>query len=131
MAAGRRRDLLLILILAVLPALAYAPAWREGRLLAPGDGGTLHLPLRAEVWRALERGEVPSWNPSSFSGAPLLAAYRPGAFHPLMTVLTPLAPFAAFQLLVLVSLALCGPLGFLYARRLGAEPVGALLCASN
>jgi len=131
MAAGRRRDLLLILILAVLPALAYAPAWRDGRLLAPGDAATLHLPLRAEVWQALDRGEIPSWNPSAFSGAPLLAAYRPGAFHPLMMVLTPLAPFTAFQLLVVISLGLCGPLGFLYARRLGAEPVGALLSGAG
>ncbi len=131
MAAGRWRDLLPILILAVLPALAYAPAWHEGRLLAPGDGVTLHLPLRTEVWRALDRGETPSWNPSAFSGAPLLAAYRPGAFHPLMMVLTPLAPFTAFQLLVVVSLGLCGPLAFLYVRRLGAEPVGALLSGAG
>ena len=63
--------------------MAYAPAWSEGRLLAPGDGAALHLPLRAEVWRAWDRGEVPSWNGSSFSGTPLLASYRPGAFHPL------------------------------------------------
>jgi hypothetical protein len=131
MGAGRRRDLLLILILAGLPALAYAPAWHEGQLLAPGDGATFHLPLRTEVWRALDRGEIPSWNPSAFSGSPLLAAYRPGAFHPLMMVLTPLAPFTAFQLLVVVSLGLCGPLGFLYARRLGAEPVGALLSGAG
>ena len=123
----RRRDLLLILLLAVAPPLAYVPAWSEGRLLAPGDGAALHLPLRAEVWRGWDRGEVPSWNGASFSGTPLLASYRPGALHPLTVVLTPLAPFAAFQALVLVSLALAGPLVFLYARRLGADPVGALV----
>ena len=123
----RRRDVLLILILAALPILAYAPAWRGGLLLAPGDGTALHLPLRAEAWRALDRGEIPSWNTASFSGTPLLAAYRPGTFHPLMAALTPLAPFAAFQILVLLSLALTAPIGFVYARRLGAEPVGALV----
>jgi hypothetical protein len=123
----RRRDLPLILLLAVAPPLAYAPAWSEGRLLAPGDGAALHLPLRAEVWRAWGRGEVPSWNGASFSGTPLLASYRPGALHPLTVVLTPLAPFAAFQALVLASLALAGPLVFLYARRLGADPVGSLV----
>jgi hypothetical protein len=127
MAAGLRRSVPWILILAVLPALAYAPAWQAGVLLGPGDGTALHLPLRAEAWRALDRGEVPSWNPSSFSGTPLLAAYRPGVFHPLMVALTPFAPFTAFQALVLLSLALTAPLGFLYARRLGAEPVGGLL----
>ena len=122
-----RRDLLLAVLLAAAPLVAYAPAVREGRLLAPGDGAALHLPLRVEVWRAWDRGEVPSWNGSFFSGTPLLASYRPGAFHPLMVALTPLAPFAAFQALVLTSLALCGPLVFLYARRLGADPVGALV----
>jgi len=125
----RWRDILLVLILAVLPVLAYAPAWRAGLLLGPGDGTALHLPLRVEAWRALERGEVPSWNPASFSGTPLLAAYRPGGLHPLMMALTPLAPFSAFQVLVLLSLALTAPIGFLYARRLGAEPVGALVAA--
>ena len=107
---SERRELLLILLLAAAPLLAYAPAWREGRLLAPGDGAALHLPLRSEVFRAWQRGEVPSWNGSIFSGTPLLASYRPGALHPLMLALAPLPPLAAFQLLVLVSLALTGPL---------------------
>jgi hypothetical protein len=128
-AARGRRDLLVLLLLAAAPVVAYAPAWLSGRLLAPGDGAALHLPLRAEVWRAWGRGQVPSWNESVFSGAPLLASYRPGALHPLTVALTPLAPFGAFQALVLSSLALLGPLTFLYARRLGADRVGGLVAA--
>ena len=122
-----RLDLLLTLLLAAAPLLAHAPAWLDGRLLAPGDGAALHLPLRAEVWRAWGRGEVPSWNGSVFSGTPLLASYRPGALHPLTVALTPLAPFGAFQVLVLASLALLGPLTFRCARRLGADAVGAFV----
>ena len=127
MAAARRRELLLVLLLALAPVLAHAPAWVAGQLLGPGDGVALHLPLRAEAWRAIEHGRVPSWNPSSFSGSPLLAAYRPGVFHPLMAALTPLAPFAAFQVLVLLSLALAAPLTYAWARQLGAEPAGAFV----
>ena len=93
-----------VLLLAAAPVVAYAPAWREGRLLAPGDGAALHLPLRVETFRAWQRGEVPSWNASIFSGTPLLASYRPGALHPLMLALAPLPPLVAFQLLVLVAL---------------------------
>jgi hypothetical protein len=126
---GTRRDFLLVLVLAAAPLAAYAPAWGTGRLLAPGEGAALHLPLRAEAWRAWARGEVPSWNASAFAGAPLLASYRAGVLHPLLVALTPLAPFAAFQMLVLLSLALTGPLVFLLARRLGAEAVGALVAA--
>jgi hypothetical protein len=118
-----------LLLLALAPLVAYAPALREGRLLAPGDGVALHLPLRAEAWQAWNRGEVPSWNPSAFSGSPLLASYRPGALHPLTVALTPIAPFAAFQVLVLVSLGLVGPLVYLYVRRLGAGEIGASVAA--
>ncbi len=127
MAAAPRRELLLILLLALAPLLAHAPAWTSGQILGPGDGVALHLPLRAEAWRALARGEIPSWSPSTFSGSPLLAAYRPGVFHPLMAALTPLAPFVAFQVLVLVSLGLTAPLTYIWARRLGAEPAGAFV----
>src|SRR5512139_1957017 len=126
-AASARRDVLAVLLLAVAPLVAYAPAWGEGRLLAPGDGTALHLPLRTEAWRAWSRGEMPSWNPSVFSGTPLLASYRPGALHPLMLALAPLEPLVAFQVLVIASLGLAGVLTFLWARRLGAEPVGAFV----
>jgi hypothetical protein len=116
-----------VLLLAVTPLLAYAPALMEGRILAPGDGAALHLPLRTEAWRAWGRGEVPSWNPSVFSGTPLLASYRPGALHPLMLALARFDPLAAFQVLVITSLGLAGVVTFLWARRLGAEPVGAFV----
>jgi len=113
-----------MLLLAILPAIAHAPAWLEGRLLGPGDGSALHYPLRAEVWSAWRRGELPAWNPWIFSGTPLLAAYRPGALHPLMLALAPLESFAAFQLLVLLSLGSAAVLTFAYVRRLGAGTLG-------
>jgi len=122
-----RRDALLLLLLALLPALAYAPAWMGGRLLGPGDGAALHFPLRALVFEGYARGEVPEWNSTIFLGTPLLASYRPGAFYPLMPALALWPPFAAFQLLVLFSLGAAGVLVFLYLRRLGAERVGAFV----
>jgi Bacterial membrane protein YfhO len=124
-----KRDRILLLLLAALPVLAHAPAWREERLLGGGDGTALHFPMRAEVFRAYARGDLPSWNPGIFSGTPLLAAYRPGAFHPLMPLLAPFDPFPAFQALVLVSLAATAALSFLFLRRLGAERVGAYVGA--
>ncbi len=124
-----RRDAALALLLAALPLVAYAPAWLEDRLLGPGEGAALHFPMRAEVFEAYARGDLPSWNPGIFSGTPLLAAYRPGAFHPLMPLLAPLPPFAAFQLLVLVSLAATAAFSFLYLMRLGAHRVGAYVGA--
>src|SRR5262249_31654662 len=122
-----RRDAAVLLLLATLPAIAYAPAWTAGRLLGPGDGAALHFPLRALVWESWRAGDLPAWNPTIFLGTPLLAAYRPGALYPLMAALSALPPFAAFQVLVLVSLAASAVLVFLYLRRLGAERVGAFV----
>ena len=124
MSRGARPALVLALLF-VLPAVAYAPAWWEERLLGPGDGTFLHFPLRAEAFRDWRRGELPTWNPAIFSGAPLLAGYRAGVFYPLMPALSPFPPFVAFQLLVLMSLGAAGALAFLYLRRLGANVVGA------
>lgn len=114
-----------LLLLAVLPVLAHAPALGEGRLLGPGKGAALHYPLRAEVWASYRRGELPSWNPTIFSGAPLLAAYRPGALYPPLLLGSVLSPFAAFQVLVLASLSAAAVLLFLYLRRMGANMLGA------
>jgi len=112
------------LLLALLPAIAYAPALFEGRLLGPGDGGALHYPDKAAVWSAYRQGVLPAWNPQVLLGTPLLAAYHPGAFFPLVAALCLLAPYAAFQSLVLVSLASIGPLLYAYVRMLGAGRVG-------
>ena len=127
----RRNDALLIVLLAALPLLAYLPALRAGRLLGPGDGADLHLPLRAAVWESYRSGDLPAWNPGIFLGTPLLAAYRPGAFYPPMFALAALPSFNAFQVLVLASLAASGPLVFLYVRRLGGEGIGAFVAGMS
>ena len=120
-----RADGLILALLAALPPLAHAPAWWEQRLLGPGDGAALHLPLRAAAWESLRHGEIPAWNPTIFSGTALLAAYRPGALYPPMVMLAALDPFDAFQILVLASLSAAAMLTFLYLRRLGAGRIGA------
>jgi len=122
-ARRRLRAALAPALLAVLPVLAYAPAWWEGRLLGPGDGAALHFPLRAAAWEAWRGGDLPAWNSGIFLGTPLLAAYRPGALLPLMLPLALFPPFTAFQVLVLLSLSLSAVLGFVYVERLGGERV--------
>jgi len=122
---ARRADIGVAALLAALPLAALFPAIAEGRLLAPGDGFALHYPLRAAAWEALESRRVPGWNHDIFGGTPLLAAFRPGAIHPLMLGLAPLPPFIAFQTLVVVSLALAALLVYLYLRRIRCGHVGA------
>jgi uncharacterized membrane protein len=119
------RDLGLALLLALLPAIAYAPALFEERLLGPGDGGALHFPDKAAVWSAYRQGVLPAWNPQVLLGTPLLAAYHPGAFFPLVAALCLLPPYVAFQALVLLSLSATGPLLYAYVRQLGVRRIGA------
>jgi hypothetical protein len=116
---------MLAVLLAVMPALAHAPAWWEGRLLGPGDGAALHFPLKAMAWESLRNGELPTWAPGIFQGTPLLASYWPGALYPPTVLAALLPPFTAFQILVLVSLAAAAVLTFFYLRRLGAGRTGA------
>jgi hypothetical protein len=120
-----------VLALAVLvaaPLVAFAPAWWDQRLLGSGDAAALHYPLRALVFESWARGELPSWNPTIFLGAPLLAGYRAGALFPPTVALTLLGdPFLAFQSLVLFSLSAAAALMHVYLRRLGAHPLGGLL----
>jgi len=123
----RGRDGLIVALLAVLPAMAYAPALFQQRLMGQGDAAVLHFPLRAAVWDSYHRGELPFWNPGIFCGTPLLAAYRPGALSPLMMALSPVPSFPAFQALVLISMSLAAVLCYCYLRRLGASAVGSYL----
>ncbi len=68
---------------------------------------------------------LPAWNPQVLLGTPLLAAYHPGAFFPLVAALCLLPPYIAFQCLVLLSLGATGPLLYAYVRQLGVGRVGA------
>ncbi len=120
--AARQRLALLLLVL--LPIVAHAPAWWDGRLIGPGDGAALHYPLRRWVWEAWRDGELPSWNSQAFSGTPVLAAYRGGALYPPMVALSWLPPFLAFQVLVLSALSAAGVLTFLYLRRFHVSTSG-------
>ena len=92
------------------PARSPPPAARGGarpRLRARAAGGTDARPARrrrrctcrcaSRSGGRYARGELPTWNPTIFSGTPLLASYRPGALHPLMLALSRLPPLAAFQ----------------------------------
>jgi hypothetical protein len=64
------------------PLVVFADALAGRRLLAPGDGGRLFLPLHLLVARIFREGALPGWNPFSFSGSALLASAQAGVFYP-------------------------------------------------
>jgi hypothetical protein len=122
---GRFREALVLGLLGALPLAAFAPALRQGRLLGPGEATAFHYPQRLAAWESWP--EPPSWNPSIFGGTVLLASYPVGALYPPTLAAALLEPFLAFNVLVLVSLALAGVLTFLYLRALGAGTLGSFV----
>ena len=124
-----RGDVFALLVLAVFPLLAYAEPLFEHRLLGPGDGVALHLPLRTEAFKAYRHFSMPFLNTREFLGTPLLAAYRGGVLYPLTILLAPFDPFSAFQALVVISISLAGVLTYLYLKRLGSGALGSFVGA--
>ncbi|MEO6401888.1 MAG: hypothetical protein ABIP62_07725, partial [Vicinamibacteria bacterium] len=61
-------DVAALLVLALFPLLAYAEPLLEHRLLGPGDGVALHLPMRAEAFEAYRHGSLPFLNTKEFLG---------------------------------------------------------------
>jgi hypothetical protein len=127
--AYQRGDVVALFVLTLFPLIAYVEPLLDHRLLGPGDGVALHLPLRTEAFRAYRDFSLPFLNTKEFLGTPLLAAYRGGVLYPLIPLLSRFDPFSAFQALVLISVALAGVLTYLYLKRLGAGSQGAFVGA--
>ncbi|MBI2613513.1 MAG: YfhO family protein [Candidatus Levybacteria bacterium] len=111
----------------------FAPWSADDRFAGPVKNGAMpdiitqiypwrHLAV--EIWKS---GEVPLWNPNSFSGTPLLANYQSAVLSP-FNILFLLIPFAdAWSLLVLVQPLLAGLFMYLFVRSLNRGKVASLI----
>ena len=80
--------------------------------------------LAIEIWKT---GQVPLWNPYTFSGNPLLANYQSGVLSPL-NILFFLLPFVdAWSILVLLQPLLAGLFMYLFVRSLRVSKAGSLI----
>ncbi|MEP7343587.1 MAG: YfhO family protein [Acidobacteriota bacterium] len=113
--------------LALLPLVYFFPAVLGKVTLAPGDGWTQIFGIRILIGQMIAHGQLPLWNPYIFAGMPLLASIQPGALYPPTWLFAVLSPQWAMNLLVLTTyhLALIGT--YLYARRIGANRIGAMV----
>ncbi len=69
---------------AALGGLAGAgrPGARSALQLYDRDTGVCEYPLKAELARRLQLGQLPLWIPWSEAGTSMLAQMTPGLFHP-------------------------------------------------
>lgn len=82
--------------------------------------------LVIELWK---KGQIPLWNPYSFSGTPLLANYQSAALSP-FNILFFILPFVdAWSILVLLQPLLAGIFTYLFSRSLKMSLFGALIAS--
>ena len=122
-----------LLILFVLPVLAYGGPAVFGHPVLPGDDLTQNFPLRVLVGADLRHGHLPVFDPYIWSGAPLLGGWNAGAAYPLTWLFAFLPGSLAWSVGVIATswAAGIGTFFFLRASRLGtvASWLGALTFA--
>jgi hypothetical protein len=82
--------------------------------------------LAIDIWR---EGEVPLWNPYTFSGNPLLANYQSGVLSPFNLLFFVLPFVDSWSILVLLQPLLAGLFMYLLVRSLKTTQAGSLISA--
>jgi Bacterial membrane protein YfhO len=122
--------LLTALALTLLPLIYFFPAITGKTILVNGDSWWYSILVRMFSGAILAMGELPLWNPHTFSGMPFLAATQAGVLYPPNWLFAILSPAVALNILVITTyhVALIGT--YLYARAIQMSIVGALVAAS-
>jgi membrane protein YfhO len=86
------------------------------------------FPYRFYLGEALKSGQLPLWYPPVYGGFPLLARAEAGVCYPLNLLLFGLLPpYAALNIVILLTLLIAAGGMYLYAREIEAEPAAALI----
>ena len=135
---GFLRDLAVVALLLGLCLFFFwriiTPNAEERGSLRQGDFYNQFYAFAAFEYDQLSRGELPLWNPYTFSGHPFLADIQSAVFYPL-SLLTMLASliwgFSAFalELEAIAHFFLAGVFTYFFARRLLQNRAGALVSA--
>lgn len=111
------------------PWSAYEKFWGPVKNGAMPDIITQIYPWRHLAIEAWKSGQVPLWNPYSFSGTPLLANYQSAVFSP-FNILFFIFPFInAWSILVLIQPLLAGIFMYIFARSLSRSKIGSLIAS--
>ena len=119
-ASWRRGDVRAAVLLVVVPAVIFGVPALLGHAVLLGDDLGQNFPLRVLAGQEIRAGQLPLYDPYSWSGAPLLAGWNAGAAYPLTWLFAILPGTAAWTLNLIVTwvAAGLGMFGFLRALRL-------------
>jgi O-antigen/teichoic acid export membrane protein len=153
--ATRRADLALIGLFFLLPLILFWQQTVGGKTLLPTENLYQYEPfatyrevvkapeiphnallsdliLQNYQWKTfireqLAQGEIPLWNPHTFSGTPFLAAGQQSTLYPLSILYYILPLPAAYGWFTVVNLWLAGVFAYTFARGLGVSRFGAAI----
>jgi hypothetical protein len=105
--------------LAVLPWVVFLPAALMRGVFAHGDTQAYFYPYHVLPAALLKRGELPLWNPYTFSGLPLLADGQTALFYPVNWLFFVLPASVALNYDILIQFSIAGTGMYLLLRALG------------
>ncbi|GAB4156748.1 MAG: hypothetical protein Tsb009_33780 [Planctomycetaceae bacterium] len=125
-----RTEWFVAFVLAIgLTIIFWHPLW-QGSGLTGGDTYTYFYPQKCYLAERLSAGEFPLWNRLAGHGYPLIAESQTGALYPFHFVGYAFFDVQeAYNAIQIVHYVLAFLLTWMYARRLGLKPTGALFAA--
>lgn len=123
------RDLACVIGLAVLPLLVFWQAATLRGVFFIHDIQYYFYPYHNVTASLLRQGELPLWNPYSFSGMPLLGDGQTAMFYPPNWLFFVLPGAAALNYALILQFSIAGVGAFLFARALNLSRAAALVAA--
>lgn len=115
----------------IAPCVVFWEALVGRRVIAPGDGISYYLPLQMQTAGQWRDGIVPAWDAGSFSGSPLLGIHQGGSFSPWTLPALALPPVPAYNLTIVLAIALAGAGAFALTWRVTGDGVGAAVAGCS
>ncbi len=109
------------------PWSSYAKFWGPVKNGAMPDVTSQIYPWKKFTIEMLKQGQIPLWNPYSFSGTPHLANYQSAVLSPFNFLFFAFSFVDAWSLLVLLQPLLAGVFMYLFVRSLKVSKTGSLI----
>ncbi len=89
------------------------------------DCALAYYPRRVIATRSIRQGDLPLWDPYSFTGQPFLANYQSSLLYPVNLLTYLLDPLKAMGWFLIIHMALAGIFAYVCARGFGMTTAGA------
>lgn len=111
------------------PWNAYENFWQPIKNDAMPDIISQIYPWKIFTIDSLKSGQIPLWNPYSFSGTPHLANYQSAVFSPFNLFFFIFSNIDAWTIIVLLQSLLAGIFTYFFVRSLNVSKIGSLISA--